>query len=81
MGTLTAKTDGRGRLTLGKEFANKLVIVRHVEGGVMLIPAEAVPEREAWLHKNERAITAVLQGLDDAASGRFADSPDRDEDD
>jgi predicted transcriptional regulator len=75
---MTTKTvDARGRLTLGPRYANRLVIVReHEDGTVEVIPAEAVPAREVWLHKNPKALKAVRAGIEEAAAGRFAKAPD-----
>ena len=80
---MTTKTvDARGRLTLGPEFANRLVIVRRLDdGGLEIVPAEAVPAREAWLHKNPKALKAVREGLEEARSGQFAEAPDLKADD
>jgi hypothetical protein len=73
----TRTVDPRGRLTLGPKYANRLVIVREQEGGALeIIPAEAVPAREAWLRKNPAALKAVRKGLDEARAGRFAKPPD-----
>jgi hypothetical protein len=75
---MTIKTvDARGRLTLGPRYANRLVIVREREdGAVEIIPAEAVPAREAWLYKNPKALEAVRAGVGEARAGRFAEAPD-----
>jgi len=75
---MTTKTvDGRGRITLGPRYANRLVIVReHEDGALEIIPAEAVPAREAWLYKNAKALEAVRDGLQEARAGRFAEAPD-----
>jgi hypothetical protein len=79
---MTTKTvDSRGRLTLGPDFANRLVIVRRRRGGIVeIIPAEAVPAREAWLFKNPQALRAVTEGLEQTSQGQFAESPDLDAD-
>ena len=75
---MTTKTvDARGRLTLGPKYANTLVIVREREdGGLEIVPAEAVPAREAWLYRNPEALKAVREGIEDARAGRFAETPD-----
>jgi len=75
---MTTKTvDARGRLTLGPRYANRLVIVReHRDGALEIIPAEAVPAREAWLYKNAEAREAVRTGIEEARAGRFAKAPD-----
>jgi hypothetical protein len=77
---MTTKTvDARGRLSLGPEYANRLVIVQERDDGALeIIPAEAVPAREAWLHKNPEAMEAVRQGLAEARDARFAEAPDLD---
>ena len=79
---MTTKTiDPRGRLSLGKSFANRLVIIKELEGGILqIIPAEAVPTREAWLYNNREAFLAVQQGLQEARAGQFAEPPDLDGD-
>jgi len=75
---MTTKTvDARGRLTLGPRYANRLVIIReHEDGAVEIIPAEAVPAREAWLYKNPKALEAVRAGVEEARASRFAEAPD-----
>ena len=71
------KADSKGRIALGKEYADSLVIViQEPEGVLRLIPAEAVPAREAWLYKNPEAIRMVMEGIEDAKAGRLTDGPD-----
>ncbi len=79
---MTTKTvDPRGRLSLGKAFANRLVIIEEMEGGVIQVtPAQAVPAPEVWLHENRDAMAAVTQGLREASAAQFADAPDLDAD-
>ena len=77
----TRTVDPRGRLSLGKAFANRLVIIEELEGGVLqVIPAQAVPAPETWLHENREAFGAVAQGLGAARDGQFAEPPDLDAD-
>ena len=77
----TRTVDPRGRLSLGKAFANRLVIIKELEDGMLqVIPAEAVPAPEAWLHENREAFGAVTQGLQEAIAGQFAEPPDIDAD-
>ncbi|MCX5655919.1 MAG: hypothetical protein NTY65_14865 [Planctomycetota bacterium] len=75
---MTTKTvDARGRLTLGPKYANSLVIVRERDDGALeIMPAEAVPAREAWLYRNPKALKAVRDGIEDARAGRLAETPD-----
>jgi len=71
------KVDSKGRIPLGKEFADTLVIViREAAGTLKLIPAEAVPTREAWLYKNPEAMRMVMEGIEDAKAGRLTNGPD-----
>ena len=78
MASLPVRTaDGKGRVTLGKEFAHRLVMVMPVaEGVVQVVRAEAVPERESWLYKNPKALRMVLDGLAQAKAGELSDGPD-----
>ncbi len=77
----TRTVDNKGRVSIGKELAGHLVIVKELVGGVLqIIPAEAVPAREAWLYRNPEAIVAVMEGLEQAKAGKFAEPPDLDAD-
>ena len=80
-GDTTRTVDGRGRLTLGMQFAHQLVIIRELpNGSVEVTPAEAVPAREAWLHQNRPALRSVVTGIEQAKAGDFAAPPDLDAD-
>lgn len=73
---LTKETDDKGRVTLGRKFANRMVIVREVdETEVVVTMVRVIPEREAWLYDNAKAKAAVLAGLEEASKGDFADAP------
>ncbi len=66
------KADSSGRVTLGRRYANKRVIVEErADGAVEITPAEAVPAREAWLYRNPKAADAVRAGIEDAKAGRL----------
>ena len=80
MTPLSCKVDSKGRVNLGKAFANQLVLVRDLgEGMVEIVRAEAVPAPELWLHKNPRAIRAVMEGLAQAKEGELVEGPNLDE--
>jgi ABC-type nitrate/sulfonate/bicarbonate transport system substrate-binding protein len=60
---ITRIADGKGRVVLGKRFANRAVIVK------------VVPEREAWLYKNPKALESVLRGLAQVRAGHYTAGP------
>lgn len=69
-------TDAKGRVTLGGRFANRAVIVEQQSDDAVLIRlARVIPEREAWLYENPKALTAVRRGLDQARKGQVAKRP------
>lgn len=77
MASIPVKVDGRGRVTLGKAFAHRLVLMTPVaQGCVQIELAEAVPAHEAWLHKNKAALASVMQGLEQTGRGEFVDAPE-----
>lgn len=71
-----ATFDQRGRVTLGKAYANKTVIVEDRNGNIILKPAAVIPERELWLHKNPAAMNMVQQGLEQARQRKTTKGPD-----
>lgn len=75
---MTTKTaDSRGRITLGQEYANRLVLVEELGGGVLrIVPAQAVPATEAWLYANGEALKSVLRGLEQAKARQTGKGPD-----
>jgi hypothetical protein len=74
---MTTKTaDSKGRVSLGSRFANQTVIVEDVDPTeVRVTLAQVIPAREVWLHKNPKAKTSVLRGLEQAKAGKTAQSP------
>jgi hypothetical protein len=76
MTTIPVQVDSRGRVSLGKAFARRLVLMtRTAEDRVEIEMAEAIPAREAWLHKNKAALASVMRGLDQAERKDFAEAP------
>lgn len=72
----TKTTDAKGRVALGKHFANKTVIIREVDATeVVVTMARVIPEREAWLREDEVAAGRVADGLAQAEARRFSDTP------
>ena len=69
-------TDAKGRVTLGGHFANRAVIVELQGDDVAIVRlARVIPEREAWLYENPKALTAVRRGLDQVRKGHVAKTP------
>jgi hypothetical protein len=62
--------DSKGRVSLGGHFANRAVIVEHrSDDEVVVRLARVIPEGEAWLYENPKALASVRRGLDDARKG------------
>lgn len=40
------------------------------KGKLILIPLVEIPEREAWIYKNKKALASLERGLKDAAQGK-----------
>jgi hypothetical protein len=73
---ITKTADSRGRINLGKEFANKTFVFEKVgETEMRLELARVIPERELWLYKNKEALASVLRGLEQAKARQFSQSP------
>lgn len=72
----TRLADNKGRILLGSEFANLMVIVDDsTPGQIVLKPAKAVPLAEAWLYENEKALGLVRKGLAQARKRKFSKAP------
>ena len=81
---MTTKTaDSKGRVALGKAFANSQVIVQRISPTeIRIIKARVVPETEGWLWDNPKALGMVKRGLQQAANRRVCpETPDLDGDD
>lgn len=74
---MTTKTaDSKGRVALGKAFANSPVIIKRVSPTeVRVIKARVIPEDEAWLWENPKALAMVQRGLEQAKRGEHATNP------
>jgi hypothetical protein len=68
--------DERGRLVLGKPYANKVAQIEQIgEGEFRVVFVQPVPESQMWLYQNETAKGLVLQGLAEARAGKFSKNP------
>jgi len=69
-------TDSKGRVSLGGHFANRAVIVEHRSDDEVIVRlARVIPEREAWLYENPKALALVRRGLDQARKGNVKKPP------
>lgn len=78
---MTTKTaDNKGRIALGKAFANSPVIIERISPTeIRIIKARVIPEDEAWLWDNQEALASVKRGLTQAKNSEFAQTaPDLD---
>jgi hypothetical protein len=72
----TKTADSRGRINLGKEFANKtFLFTKSGETEMKLELAAVIPERELWLYRNPEAKALLEIGLEQAKVGKFSTSP------
>ena len=72
----TKIADSKGRIALGRQFANQTVIVEQVDPTeVRITMAAVVPQREMWLHRSTTAKNSVSRGVVQARSGQFSKTP------
>jgi hypothetical protein len=73
---LTKTCHSKGRISLGKRFANRTFIIEEAEDmALRLEPARVVPEPEAWLYENKNAEASVRRGLEQAKARKFRAVP------
>jgi len=73
---LTKTADTKGRVTLGPQVANRLVSVTKMSDSEYVVKlVRAIPEDEAWLYENPKALTAVRNGLGHARDRRLKKGP------
>jgi hypothetical protein len=73
---ITKTVDKRGRIVLGRQFANTTVVVDESDANrIVIIPAKVLPAQEKWLYQNKKAAESVLKGVQQARTGKFAKKP------
>lgn len=74
---MTTKTvDSKGRVTLGREFANQTVVIDDSNPNQLVIRKMVlIPVEEAWLYENPAAMKSLRKGLQQASDMQFSDSP------
>lgn len=75
-GAISRQADAKGRITLGARFANRILLVEERGDQVLVRLGRVVPESEAWLYENPKALGAVRRGLEQARARKFVDGPD-----
>jgi len=64
------RSDQAGRITIGREFRDKLFAVQaQPNGDILLSPVVVRHERESWLFDNKEALESVRRGLEQSARG------------
>jgi hypothetical protein len=72
----TKFVDSKGRISLGSHYAGRMVIIDDSNPErIIITPARAIPEAEAWLYENPVALGRVRQGLAEAAAGTCSGTP------
>lgn len=71
----TKLSDARGRISLGADYANCTFLVEDDGDRLILRPARVIPENEAWLYANPKALAGVLEGLAQARRREFVKGP------
>ena len=68
--------DSKGRVSLGRRFANKPIIMEDLsDTEVKISMARVIPEREMWLWQNPEAGDMVFSALERLKRGEFAENP------
>jgi len=59
-----------------ESFANRTMLVERHGDEIVLRLARVIPESEAWLYENPKALKLVRRGLDQASKHEFSQGPD-----
>ena len=70
------RIDDKGRLNLGKDFAGRDVRITETAAGFTASYVIQVPAGEAWLWENEKALSSVRKGIEEAAAGELTSGPE-----
>ncbi len=68
--------DSRKRVPLGRILKGRISNLFNAEivnGKIVLEPMKAIPEREAWLYENPKALASVKQGLKEKPRHKLPD--------
>lgn len=73
MNHIKVNLDSRNRISLTKILGDceaKTFDMYWEKDKLILIPLVEIPEREAWIYKNKKALASLERGLEDAAKGK-----------
>jgi hypothetical protein len=74
---VTKTADSKGRVVLGRRFANRHLIIEQIsETEIVVKMARVIPESEAWMYDNPVALKSVRTGLAQARAGETVQGPD-----
>ncbi len=63
---------GKVKKTLSKKMrVDAFEILVGEDGDVLLRPVASIPSREAWIHKNPKALKQIVRGLKEAKKGQI----------
>jgi hypothetical protein len=72
----TKTADSKGRVALGKAFANSPVLIEQISPTeVRIVKARVIPASEGWLWDNQQALNMVKRGSRQAKNRQFAENP------
>jgi hypothetical protein len=75
MNHIKVNLDSRNRIPLTKvlgECSAKTFDMFWEDERLILVPLVEIPEREAWIYKNKKALASLERGLQDAAEGKVS---------
>jgi hypothetical protein len=73
MNHVKVNLDSRNRIPLTRILGDceaKTFDIYWENDKIILIPLVEIPEREAWIYKNKKALASLERGLEDAAKGK-----------
>lgn len=75
MNHVKVNLDSRNRIPLTRVLGDceaKTFDMYWENDKLILVPLVEIPEREAWIYKNKKALASLERGLQDAAEGKVS---------
>jgi hypothetical protein len=75
---MTKRVDSQGRIRLDKSRAGvSMFVEERADGSIVLRPAATAAVQQApWVLTHEKALTSLMQGIDDARNRHVVPAPD-----